>query len=93
MSAINWSEIAMQCGPSIGSLRRGVLRISHFGFYVLFVPNLERARVERELATEGITIHGIALHTLDGGEQIFLAVVKAGNEEKLRAITHGDAAT
>jgi hypothetical protein len=88
MSAINWSEIAMQCGPTLGSQLRGVLKISHFGFYVLFVPSAERSRVERELANSGFVVHGHAAWTREDGEQIFVAVVKADGVEKLRAIAN-----
>jgi hypothetical protein len=88
MSAINWSEIAEQCHPSIGSQRRGVLKISLFGFQILFVPDEERTRVEREVAAGGMTIHGTASQTIDSGEKLFVAVVKADSLEKLRAIAH-----
>ena len=93
MSEINWTDIATRCGPSIGSLRRGVLRISNLGFFVLFVPIQERARVERELETAGIAIHGFAVHTIGGGEQDLVAVVKADSEEKLRSIAYDYAVT
>jgi len=88
MAAINWSHIATQCGPVIGSLERGVLRISHLGFHVLFVPTKERARVKREIAASGYTIHGKALHAIEEGQEVFLAVVKSDNGERLRAIAH-----
>ena len=86
MSALNWSEIAIQCGPSIGSQLRGVLKISRFGFYALFVPIAERSRVETELATASIQIHGQAVWTGEDGKQVFVAVVKADTTETLRAI-------
>jgi hypothetical protein len=84
MSAINWSEIAMQCGPSIGSQIRGVLKISNLGFHALFVPNPERARVVIELLTAFLPIHGHAVWTREDGMQFFVAVVKADNTDALR---------
>jgi hypothetical protein len=78
----------MQCAPAIGPLERGVLRISHLGYHILFVPTKERARVKREIAASGYTIHGKALHEIEEGEEVFVAVVKSDNEEKLRAIAH-----
>jgi len=72
----------------IESLRRGVLRISELGFYVLFVPISERARVERDLAAAHITMHGTALHTLEEAESLFVVVVKSESAEKLRSIAH-----
>ena len=89
MSAIDWSEIAMQCGPSIGSLPRGVLPISRFGFHVVFAPETERSRIEGELAPAQITIHGVARQSNANGEPIFVAVVKADSREHLFAIVHG----
>ena len=86
MLTINWTEIATQCGPSIGSQLRGVLRISHFGFYALFVPNVERTRVETELAKAGIPIHGVAVWTREDAKEFFVAVVKADSAETLQAI-------
>lgn len=88
MSAIDWTEIALRCGPMFGSLRRGVLKISNLGFFVLFVPNSERARVERELAAECLTIHGSAIPTTDEEESIFVVVVKSENADRLRAISN-----
>ena len=89
MSAIDWNDIALRCGPSIGSQRRGVLNISSLGFFVVFVPNTERARFERDLALAGFPIHGIAQYTNEDGEGIFVAVVTADSLEKLRAIVYG----
>jgi hypothetical protein len=89
MSAINWSELAAQCGPSIGSQYRGVQKISRLGYHVLFVPSAERSRVEIELANACLPIHGFAIWTREDGERFFLAVVKAGNADELRAIAHG----
>jgi hypothetical protein len=86
MSNINWAEIATQCGPSIGSQLRGVLKITRFGFHVLFVPGVERSRVEEELAKVNLVIHGYALWTREDGKQFFVAVVKADSTEKLREI-------
>jgi hypothetical protein len=64
-----------------------VLKISNLGFFVVFVPNSERARLERDLAATCLSIHGTALHTSDE-ESIFVAVVKAESPEQLQAIAH-----
>lgn len=86
MSAIDWSEIAMKCGPSIGAQLRGVLKISNLGFYALFVPKAERDRVEIELAYAWLPIHGEAVWTREDGTQVLVAVVKAENTDTLRVI-------
>ena len=88
MSAIKWSEIATYCGQSIGSQFRDVFKISNLGFYVLFVPNGERSRIERDLAFADLPILGHADWTREDGEQFFLAVVKAESPDKLRAIAY-----
>jgi hypothetical protein len=88
MSAIDWTQIALSCGPLIGSIRRGVLKLSKLGFYLLFVPMSERDRVERDLAARGFSIHGHAVHKSEEREPVFVAVVKADNIDRLRAIAH-----
>jgi len=88
MSAIDWTEIALRCGPWIGTQRRGVLNISNLGFFVIFVPASDRSRVERELAAECLTIHGTAIHQIEEEESIFVAVMKADNVDNLRAIAN-----
>jgi hypothetical protein len=88
MSDIDWTEIALRCGPLIGSQRRGVLNISNLGFFVIFVPASDRSRVERELAAEYLTIHGTAIHQIEEEAPIFVAVVKADNVDNLRAIAN-----
>jgi hypothetical protein len=72
----------------IGSLRRGVMKVSNSGFYLLFVPTSEKERVETELAVAAISIHGIAHHTIEDRQGIFVAVVKSESVEKLRSIAH-----
>ena len=90
MSSIDWTEIARDFGPSIGTQLRGVLKISNLGFYALFVPNVERSRVERDLANAFLPIHGHAVWTREEGKQLFVAVVKADSAEPLRAIAQSE---
>ena len=86
VSSIDWSKIANECGPSIGAQLRGVLKLTNLGFYALFVPNVERVRVEIEMAHAYLPILGEAVWTREDGTQTFVAVVKAENTDTLRVI-------
>ena len=52
MSSIDWSKVAIEYGPSIRSMSRGVSKVSKFGFITLLVPIGEWCRIEGELANE-----------------------------------------
>lgn len=74
---------------AMGDGERGVVPSARPDLFVIFLPDEESPRIERELAAAGMKVQGSAKNVLAQDIRDFVALVKCMDGAKLKSIVMG----